>query len=354
MTIDSAQISEIIAAWEEQPGYGDPRVRELIDSAADRLREASEDAEVLEILKNLKVQVQEIYATPETPEPGTLPPLIQTLDSYAQSTSEQIQEDLEKQYSNRLATMRYFGIISDETNPEVECIDNVSRTAPTAQNIWVELSKPENSAKMEAIKTLKKPKLVITPVGMPLQTLAERVAGQNGRMKKGGEELEQADVSTNWDITSDKTGKMKYFPTQFDKNDHGGLTKQELLNSDTPFPGWQVVFVDGEREVKDVNKDAPTFLAEWQEKNYDPLTNEEIMMLHTEGVVNPFGDETEARPFNGSKFEWALGSYLPEISSNGALPVVFWDVDFRGLYLDYDFPVNHDDFLGVRRSVRVF
>ncbi len=352
--------NEFESALKKSPAYATDEGKSIIDDHLRRIGEAETVDEKKRVIDEMTGRLRAVLDAPDTPEPpetppGTLPNIVRSPESYADMTPEQIKEDIERQYNGRLATMRYFGIIDDADNPEAECIDNVRRRAPTHEEIWQELSRSENSAKMEAIKTLKSPKMIITPIGMPLSTLADKAGSQNGRLRVGGEVLEQNPVYRgDWDINSDVTGKMKYFPSEYERDNHGGKTKQELLTGDSPFPGWQVVFVDGEQEVKDRDQTATDFLDEWNTKGYDALTTEEVMMLHPEGVVAPFGDENEAHPHNRANWEWALGSYIPEMGEKGAVRLVSWVVDGRRLRLIWDRPDDRAGNLGPRRAVRVF
>jgi hypothetical protein len=356
------KLTEFATALRRSPAYADTEGKSIIDGHLERIGQAKDVGEQSRLIGEMTGRLRAVLDTleksdpdpaSETP-PGALPDIVQSPESYENMSPQEIKADIERQHKGRLATMRYFGIIDDENNPEVECIDNKRRKAPTHDEIWQELSKPENSSKMDAIKTLKSPKMIITPIGMPLSTLADKVGSKNGRMKKGGGVLKQEPVYRDgWDINSDVTGAMRYFPSKFEKEGHGGKTKKELLN-DSPFPGWQVVFVDGEQEVKDTDKDATYFLEKWGKEGYDAMTIEEGMMVHPEGVVAPFEEGNEAHPFNRRSYEWALGSYIPGKGEKGVVPNVYWVEAFRLLYLRWDDPDNHDADLGPRRAVRVF
>ncbi|EKD92566.1 MAG: hypothetical protein ACD_28C00403G0009, partial [uncultured bacterium] len=304
---------------------------------------------------------------PSLPNTGELPPLLPILDSYANLSPERIREDLEQQYQNRLLGMRYFQIIDNVNLPAITDISGNERHAPSFDQIWKQLS--QNPEKLEKIKGLKKPTLILTPFGMPLKSLAERVESKNGRLKKEGVELHQKPIICPWDENDNKEGlsfdiinHIAYFPKRFHPTKHGGKSKLELLyHIGTPFPGWQVTIMEGEQEIQVRNKSDDAFLQEWKGKKYCLVTPEETLMLHAEGIVAPFENQNGHYSFNSDCRELCLGAFLPgnkwiDDQKTGAIPAC----GFLGSQEEAALSLGHkhipllNAFSGPRRGVRIF
>ncbi|KKT75162.1 MAG: hypothetical protein UW70_C0038G0002 [Candidatus Peregrinibacteria bacterium GW2011_GWA2_44_7] len=299
------------------------------------------------------------------PNTGELPPLLPILDSYANLNLEQIRDDLAQQHRGRLLTMRYFDLIEDANDPKITDITRVERPAPSFDQIWAHLA--QSPEKMALIKTLKKPRLILTPLGMPLKSIAERVEAKNGRLKKNGVEFKQGPIVCIWhddivkstDLSFDVDNKLVYFPQQYPV----GKTKRELLSIPTHFPGWQVVVMDGEQEIIDTNETSEAFIDEWIKKDYALLTVEEGLMLHAEGTVAPFEKDQVTHSFNKAHFELTLGNFLPPPvyagGKKGGIPAYGYDAKDEnkkttGIVLGRTFPGFHNPFQGPRRGVRIF
>jgi hypothetical protein len=257
------------------------------------------------------------------------------------------QIELPAQYGKRLETLATFGFIESAENPVIEGIDKREYPAPTLEQIMAKIT-PQKAELIE--KHIKKPMLLVVPFAMPLRTIAERAGSKKGKL---GQEPVYTD---NWNIGSDLPGRgegrerLIYFPEKYDKADHGGLTKSELLGTEggpNSFPGWQVLIVDGtETTPEDTrNKSANTLKAEFDALGLSGLTPEEWLLLHAEGALSgiPFDDYRKA------SVTWNLASYLEK---SGRVPFAYWDRDDPQAVLSWYGAGNSSERLGVRRAVR--
>ncbi len=98
-------------------------------------------------------------------------------------------------------------------------------------------------------------KLLVVPFGYPLATILARYAEALLKHHKAGKLLDRDGNKLKLDEShpmyvrehldkADETGDMVYYPKQFDTANHGGKTKQELLNDPTqPFHGFHVLLI---------------------------------------------------------------------------------------------------------------
>jgi len=254
------------------------------------------------------------------------------------------QVELAPQYGKRLETLATFDFIESPKNPVIKGIDKKKYPAPTLEQIMAKVT-PE---KAELIKKyIKKPLLLIVPFAMPLKTIKTRAGQKKGR-------LDQKPVSggasyINSDLPNLGKGESKlfYFPENYDQAAHGGLSKSEVLESEThnAFPGWQVLVVDGTETVpKDtLNKLPHTLKAEFDALGLGGLTPEDWLTLHIEGALKgiPF-DDARSHSIN-----WNLASY----EEGGCVPNAHWETEWA--YLSGDSPEDRGPSAGARRAVRL-
>ncbi len=98
-------------------------------------------------------------------------------------------------------------------------------------------------------------KLLIVPFGYPLATIQARYAEALLKHHKAGKLLDRGRNRLDLDIScplyveskfdkSDETGDLIYYPKQFNIQNHGGHTKQELLNDPAqPFHGFHILLI---------------------------------------------------------------------------------------------------------------
>ena len=301
-----------------------------------------------------KISLQE-----KLPNNGELPPVLNTLDSYTNLSPEQVRDDLEQQHRGRLLSMRYFNLIDDTNDPKITDITGIERPAPSFDQIWDHLA--QSPGKMALIKTLKKPKLILTPIGMSLRKMAEKVEAKNGRLKKNGVEIQQQPAECHWGwwqfknyrdgLSYDETNDLVYFPQRFKIQNQGGETKRELLSTPSPWPGWEVVVMEGEQGGQiDDGTTGDQALAKSMSTDYARLTPEEDIMLHAEGVVAPFETGKDAQPFhNEGKVQWTLGA-----SCKGKVLHWRWNDTQMMLELTSDDPGSLISGITTRRAIRIF
>jgi len=181
------------------------------------------------------------------------------------------------------------------------------------------------------IKIIDKPKLLVTPFGMSFKEYLHGVTSQRCQLK--GERIrEQIEADCMWALSADETGDILYFVDQL-QDPLGGFTKSEVLQQTgqkNPFPGWQVLVVDGKAEIdrqtiskghdeqgNDNYKNVHDFHKEYQEKVYDGLTPEDWISLHMIAMESGI-------PFDQQNWCLLLNSFL---KSTGQVPMSRWFKD---------------------------
>ena len=91
----------------------------------------------------------------------------------------------------------------------------------------------------------------------------------------------------------------------------GGVSKASFLGIKDGwncFPGWQVIVVNGERDVKEIDqKRSFLSISDWSTNGFDHITLEEHIMMHAEAVIAPFDNFS----FNSGSGELLTGTYYP-------------------------------------------
>jgi len=281
----------------------------------------------------------------------------QAVNESEETERKDLMKSLEAQYRKRLQTLKYFELIDDVKNPVITGIDNKQYPAPTMDEIRLAITPTH----LEIIKHyIHKPKLLIVPIAMPLKSIVKKIEAKKGRLS------EQNKAATNHiDLDEDLPNRpqdkeqMVYFPKLFDKENHGGMTKSELLQTSrghNRFPGWQVLVVDGRKNLPLKTQDNPDQIkVDIKAKGLDGLVIEDWLMLHAEGVVGgqPFDD------FRKGLLSWFLDSYLIKSDS---VPTGHWTT---GAYWVSQKPAPHadlssgnpsirSDYTGSRPAVRIF
>lgn len=257
------------------------------------------------------------------------------------------QVELPAQYGKRLETLKTFEFIKNVENPVIIGIDGKEYFAPTLEQIMAKIT-PEKAALVE--KYIEKPMLLLVPFAMPLKTIAEKAGSKKGKLGQDPVYTGNYDVDSDLPERGERQEQLVYFPEKYDKTDHGGLTKAEVLNSETrnTFPGWQVLIVDGTETVpkNTLGKSAIGLKRESDALGLSGLTPEDWLALHAEGSLrgNPFRDYTK---HSGT---WNLASYLEK---DGRVPHACWSRDDSRAYLFMDGAGNSRADLDARRAVRL-
>jgi hypothetical protein len=171
-------------------------------------------------------------------------------------------QELPKQFLAQIESLRNVGLlehISDPSSDElvpviaegIKDMRGIDRKLPTIEAIQKHFSQEKYTEKIEQGFT----RLLIVPFGYPIETLKIRYQELLLKKHKAGKLLDRDGNKLDLDTENplyffegfnhaDETGSMIYYPKQFDKENHGGKTKEQLLQDTTePFPGFHVLLI---------------------------------------------------------------------------------------------------------------
>jgi hypothetical protein len=294
--------------------------------------------------------------------------------------SEKMMSELEKelnlkeQYNSQIKILINTGLIEKLSNGQYGLIgiDNKEYNIPSYKEIVNKVK-----AKAELLKLKKEQgftKLIITPFGQPLSSLIEKYRKvilahhkSDALLATNGSKL---DLNTANPIyvrgnypNSDINGNLKYYPKQFDKNNHGGQTKQEILNQTKS--GFNIIFIEdmpdlpkenaditiGNRKKLKANKAPIDYLdsiqADPQHEDESGLTTEDwltyaVTQLEEKNQVIDDG-------LGQGQACWNVGAYY---DSDNVLYVYYDRIDHR-VCLVLDVPGDRVSNVGVRLEVRL-
>jgi len=172
---------------------------------------------------------------------------------------------LKEQYESQLRILENTSVIETLSTGEkgITGIDNKEYPIPSYQEIRTrirESKEHEEFLETKADQGFKK--LLLVPFGMSLDTLIEKYKQVILKHKQEGKLLatkenpsdpdEQLELDTNepvwvWDKynQADKEGKLVYYPKQFTETNHGGKTKEQILqNARDNKGGWNILLVE--------------------------------------------------------------------------------------------------------------
>lgn len=261
---------------------------------------------------------KEILPPPDSKPDPKCPKVPSTLSSYRGQPFETICRDLETQYRSRMDTLRYFDLVEGDKKPAFrrQLRGEQIYAAPTFDQIRNLLRTRSEAQRL--LPYLNNPLLLVTPFGIPLEVLIEKILQKNGKMVAVNERVpaHAPKIEGNPNISQDKTYYLARGAEEKDR-----LTKQQILNGYAwnTFPGWLVTIVDGEQEVKEEpqlegnfwgNLNVNEMYGRWTRIGWAPLTIEESLMMHAEVVIEPF----ENHGFNKTKAEVLLGTYNTDLN----------------------------------------
>ena len=296
----------------------------------------------------------------------------------AEVDSLKIKEQLEKQ----IEILRKIGILEvlqDGKSLGILGIDNKEYNAPTLEEILQRLE-----AKKELIKKKIKQgftKIIIVPFACPLEKIIKKyeetiVAHHNsGQLLATKEKADQIDEKLELDLNRPinvwgecKDGDIKnnfiYFPKIYDRVNHQGKTKMELLSD--PKNAWQIFLIEnlpnlpslgngktiGHRKQIETNKTPAKYLEMLQQnKTYQgeegltpeaDLTYAIIFLEETNQVINDWQGK--------GNISYDLGAFL---FSSESVPWLSWDRDFHRADLWKLGIKNSDPHTGTRVGIRI-
>jgi hypothetical protein len=282
--------------------------------------------------------------------------------------------NLKEQYNSQIEILTNNGLIEKLSNGQYGLIgiDNKEYNIPSYKEIADKVK-----AKAELLKLKKEQgftKLIITPFGLSLNALIEKYKKVILAHHRSGDLLATDGSKLEVDITnsiyvnndypdSDINGNLKYYPKQFDKNNHGGQTKQEILNQTKS--GFNIIFIEdmpdlpkenanitiGNRKKPEANKTPNDYLeliqADPQYKDESGLTIEDWLTY----AITQLEEKNQAiDDWQGQgKGCWNIGTY----HNSGGVSVGDWRRGDRQAYLSLLDPGNRDSFHGLRPGVRL-
>jgi len=267
-----------------------------------------------------------------TPDPRT-PTICVPPETYRSLSNSAILENIRAQYAGRIETLRYFGLLQGTQKPYYTVEDRVTRKvyAPSPDEI-IRIVSGSNRLS-NRIRKLDHPTLLLTPMGLEAEEIAEALNAKHGRLigKENGGTWKNA---FNGAIVGSCT-HLTYFPKMVHHFHHEGVPKERILAANSRlnhFKGWQVTFVDGKQNAESTDfrilhrksgfdrllyGDSESIgstpytkiIQRWAALGYTGLTPEEYLMLQAEAVCGPFKNEL----FSSERREVLIGAFNPHL-----------------------------------------
>ena len=260
-------------------------------------------------------------------------------------------------------------------------IDGKEYAVPTYIDIQkrLEANKEMITRKMEQGFT----KLLIEPFGYSFNELEKKYEKiilehhNNGKLFATKENDTDPDEKLDLDINKpvyvwedgykncDTEDKIVYFPKEFNKKNHGGKTKKELLAEESSN-GWRIWLLEDvpniprEGKGKEVGKRRQIEAGKKPTEYLQMLQNEEI--YKNESGLTPEADimnsiiqlEEKNQVSNDwqgkGSLSYQIGAYFP---ASALVPASYWYRDYRRAYLDRFVVSARDEDYGLRVGVRV-
>ncbi len=283
--------------------------------------------------------------------------------------------ELKKQYQEQVKALIATGVI--ELLPEtgkygVYDINKKECPIPTYDEI---LKRMEAKAEMLDKKREQGfTELLLVPIGTPLSFLIDRTRDLIVKKHKEGKLLgtdgKKLELDENQPVyvediygDADVKGDLVYYPQKFDKQNHGGKTKQELV---AETGGWQIDLIENMPDLPAENKGKTIagrkqFEAAQSPEEYlkkiqtDPqyaneqFTTPEAQLIYFVQYLRQHKQVIDDWDGKG-KGCWNVGAYF---KGSGVVPLGRWYRDFKQFSLNRDYPDSHYDYISVRSAVRV-
>jgi len=318
---------------------------------------------------------------PRRPEGGSPPP------EQKISLDQWISAELPKHYQSEVLFLRQAGLIEilpKSRDMGLLDITGKERPLPTPEAIATELREHKEIFTKKLNQGFTDFRL--TPFGSPLAKLEALVRKallkhhQDGKLFGTDYDVQKQpkpvklDLDINqplyvWDKLekSDENGSIIYYPKQFTKNNHGGQTKQELLEQEAVFPGWNVLLTEntpviprggngrtiGSRKQLEAGASPndylktflsnPTYVHESGQTPEDELTALLQRLAKDNQVLHDFGNNVDS-------LNYLTGAWVP---ASGDVPDGYWNRDGRRAYLLGSDPTFVSGNYGVAPAVRM-
>ena len=291
--------------------------------------------------------------------------------------------NLKEQYESQKAVLTSVGILEQlSSGLGIKGIDGKEYPFPSLQEVTNRLK--ENKALIQTKESQGFKKLLIVPFGMSLDvlldkykaTILEAFSQTDPKKKLKAEKMnpsdpdEFLDLDTNqpcyvWDQykNADATGSLVYRPSSFDKENHKGKTKTDLLTD--PKEAWQILLVEDKpiptKDVADetVNKRTRLKAGKTAEEYFNTLgkdqyqgesgmTPEDWLILAMTRLKQT-GEVTDDYSGKG-RISYLTGAYFPSADD---VPRAHWARGVRQARLYGHDPRDPVGGVGVRPPVRV-
>lgn len=216
-----------------------------------------------------------------------MPENLQPLEMQKEALAEKLK--LKDQWQEQVKALNETGVLELLAEAQdIGIVDLRGRECPVPQVVDILANiTPENLELLEQKAEQGFTKLLLVPIGLPLNILTERYKQtllqhdtEGTLLSTDGTKLElnREDPLYIWEDyhQADIEGKLVYFPTQFTKENHQGQTKDEFINQQG---AWQVLLIEdlpdlpgegqgqviGERKQLEANQTSTQYLKKMQE-----------------------------------------------------------------------------------------
>jgi hypothetical protein len=300
--------------------------------------------------------------------------------------------DVPKQYQEQIQILNRLGLLDFtqienpvEMDKGIVGIDNQEYAIPKLADIQRVMQ--ENQEQLETKRKQGFSEIQITPFALPLQKLLEIVQKQLLKHAKEKKlflpkthlqdpdvpfELNENEPLWKWDgyDQADTQGKLVYFPQAFQKENHRGQTKTQILSQAQSFPGFRVTLQEknqiipragqgqtiGGRKQPEANLTPQAYLQKMQTdpqyQNEQGLTPEEWLiklLIHLE-KTNQVLDLYDANHPELGSYCYNLGGWFP---ASGDVSGACCDRGGRQAGLNRHGPAYRNSNVGCRGAVRV-
>ena len=324
---------------------------------------------------------------------GERPPIHEMEPSSFLSLEHWIEHDFQRQYEILAKIMAKTGdleLLPDVGEMGILGMDGREYPIPSMEGLVREMTKtPERKERIETKMKQGFTNLDLTPFASPIERLmatTERVIRKHhadGKLfatrknpSDGNEPLMPLELDTTkplfvWDklIHADVNGELQYFVKQFDKTNHGGKTKQQLLDeairTGAPFPGWDVSLqessiniprqgkgqtIGGRKQLETSQTPTEYLRTLLTDPNYRDESGTTIEQWLTKLKNTLERTHQVIDDYSGSgSLNYLIAQYHP---ASGYVPRGCWFRGSRQAYVDRDDPEIRDDYDGVRPAVR--
>lgn len=361
---------------------------------------ASQEQEALDLV----AKITDLKATAHTKEDyQQLTKLYQQLEQlYEGGEGRELEPWLAEQYERQMDILNSAAIIDKLESGElgIRGIDGKEYPAPTQEMIAKAIE--ENKELIEKKKEQGFTRFLMVPFGMKLDELITIYGQTIVKHKEDNKlfaakkdpsdpnerlvplELDENQPVYRWDAynNADVEGKIVYYPEQFDKKNHKGRTKKEILESQNKendvVAGWNILLIEDMPNIPETDPktiggrtqiDAKgSAMEKFLSGKKVPTPEEYLQFIERETI---YSDEQGMTPedqlmyaiyyleetnqviddFRGNgKASYQIGAYFP---ASDYVPYAYWYRDSRQASVDRNTPGDQDDYCGVRSAVRI-